>query len=265
MRLPLTPERVDLWVVFTEDPDARLLDTYRALLSTDERAREQRFHFARDRRTHVIARALLRTSLSHYADVRPADWRFTLGPHGKPAVAPEQAAIAPLSFNLSHTDGLVGLAVRHSLAVGVDVENISRVPSLDVANRFFARDEAAALQRLTLARQQDRFFEQWTLKEAYVKARGCGLSLALDQFSVGFTSGAGLLLSAAPGLDDAPGRWRLWQLRPSANHVLAVCAERAATPEVLTIRRSVPLHSMELLGCGVERDSDAASDVEEGF
>ena len=240
--LPLTVDGVDLWLVRPSEISDSLIEEYRALMSPEERHREHRFCVQRDRRTHVVSRALVRTALSRYADIQPDQWRFSLGRYGRPAVAPDQLVAWPLSFNLSHTSDMVALAVRRSLAVGVDVENVGSVAvEIDLADRFFAVDEAAALRLTPPERQRHRFYEYWTLKESYLKARETGLSIPLDQFSFSFTAGSKVSLSISATLDDVASRWRLWQLWPSPEHVLALCVERSTPRERMVIRHYVPL------------------------
>jgi len=252
--LSISPAGVDLWIVFTSDVDDDLLGEYGLLLSLEERSRARRFHFDRDRRAHVIARGLVRTALCRYAPLSPEEWRFETNRYGRPALSPDQFAAAPLTFNLSHTDGMIVLAVRRELAVGVDVENVWRHRvSCEIADRFFSAAEAATLRMASPDELQVRFFEYWTLKESYVKARGAGLSIPLDQFSFTFPSGAHIGLEMDGALGDTPARWRLWQFRPSAEHLVSVCAERAW--DRLNVRRVIPLRTEEPFECAAVRDS----------
>src|SRR5262249_48360392 len=158
---------VHVWWQATDEVGERALGDAVALLSPEERARHARFMFDRDRRTFALAHALLRTSLSRYAAIEPAAWQFQEAPGGKPfVVRPDEGP--QLSFNLSHTDGLVACAIAEGLSVGVDVECITRVASEEVAERCFAPRELEARRTLpTDADRARRFFELWTLKEAY--------------------------------------------------------------------------------------------------
>jgi 4'-phosphopantetheinyl transferase len=259
-RLPLSLDRVDVWIVFIDEIGEDLLDDYRRLLSPDECERERGFRFARDRRMHVVARAALRSVLSRYGDIEPDEWRFSANEYGRPAIVSSQIADAPISFNLSHTAGMIGLAVRERLAVGIDVETVhNRRAAVDIADQVLAVEEIKALKKVPRLSRQDRFLEYWTLKESYIKARGEGLAVPLELFSFNLGVRSRIFLSIAPALKDTPARWRLWQLRPSAEHVMAVCAERVPTCEMLTIRRFVPLRVEEPLACAPYRDSIVVS------
>ncbi len=111
-----------------------------------------------------------RRVLSRYAAVAPRDWQFVLNEHGKPALA---TATHALDFNLSHSGDWLACAVTAGSPVGVDLEyRHSRRATMKVARRFFREEEVAALQACSGARQRDRFYDFWTLKEAAVKARG---------------------------------------------------------------------------------------------
>lgn len=176
---------VDLWCFEYEDAveDERLVAEYRELLSEAERGRYERFYFERDRLQYLATRALVRTVLSRYAAVSPQDWRFRIDERGKPSVRQPLTPL-PLNFNLSNTRGLVACAVSvgHE-RVGVDVERLDRQNDLDaLADRYFCPTESRALRALDAAARPRRFFDYWTLKESYIKARGLGLAIPLDSF-----------------------------------------------------------------------------------
>ena len=140
-------------------------------MTADERARHMRFRFERDRRLFLATRLLVRTALSGDAQVVPGDWRFVADRSGKPHI--ESPAVTPaLHFNLANTPGLVvvcAVSVAHEL-IGVDVERIDRADFIGLADRYFSVAEAAALGARAPAERPRRFFEDWTLKESYVKA-----------------------------------------------------------------------------------------------
>jgi 4'-phosphopantetheinyl transferase len=113
-------------------------------------------------------------------------------------------------------------------AVGVDVENAARGDApLDVASSYFSACEARALAALPAGDQSWRFFEYWTLKESYIKARGLGLAIPLRQFSFEFPAPRSLALGIDAALGDDAGRWLFWQLTVANEYVLAVCVERS--------------------------------------
>ena len=175
---------VHLWqtdVLAASDRD--LLSSYERLLSKEESARHRRFLRERDRDLFLVAHALVRTTLSRYCPVSPGAWEFEMGERGRPEIA--GPVDAGLRFNLSHTPGRAVCAVARDRDVGVDVERLSRVTQpLLIADRFFAPAEIAALRASHESQRRQRFFELWTLKESYIKARGLGLAIPLDQFLV---------------------------------------------------------------------------------
>jgi 4'-phosphopantetheinyl transferase len=242
----LTSDAVHLWVAFCDEiADEDLLADYRRLLTEAERQKETRFHFARDRHLYLITRVLVRTVLSRYAAVSPQDWRFTSDPHGRPQIVNEDCTVRRISFNLSHTHGLVVLGVTCERALGVDVEHVrERRADLQIAEHYFSADEVAQLRATPAQLRQARFFEYWTLKESYIKARGLGLSLPLEQFGFDLSQPHGVQVRFHLPLLDEPSRWIFWQLRAGVDHCVAVCAERAATqaPQ-LSCTRIVPLRS----------------------
>jgi len=211
-----------------------------SLLSEDECARWQRFRVERARREYLAAHALLRNALSHYGTLPPQDWRFKSNAHGKPAPDPD----CGLRFNLSHSGGLAVCLVSEADAhVGVDVEPAARANQIAaVAHKVFSPHEQAALDALPAPDKLNRYLDLWTLKEAYVKARGLGFSLPLDRIS--FLSDnpdraprlARLAVDAA--LDPDPDRWSFTTL-DHAGYRIAVVVENAAAG-LLDVREARP-------------------------
>lgn len=237
----LPPNEVHLWFVAFSDVAAEPLAHYGALLDAEEIERRGRFHFERDQRAYAVSHALLRTTLSHYAPVAAADWRFVAGPHGRPEIA-SPVEFTDLRFNLSHTRGaaLVGVVRRHD--VGVDLESIERANDGDaLAERYFSPQEVGDLRALSDERRREAFFEYWTLKEAYVKARGLGLYLPLDRFSFSFDDRA-IRIACEPELGDEPHRWRFVKWRPGPTFQAAAAVHVADSADLrFVVRRTVPL------------------------
>ncbi len=213
---------VDLWWAHpTQIRDPELLHRYTAILDNRERERMARFMFERHRHTYLIAHALVRTVLSRYADVEPADWAFVFNEHGRPDIDPAHQ-LGTLQFNLTHTEDLAVVAVARS-DVGVDAEDVTRRSStIKVAEHFFAEDEVAQLQSLPAADMTSRFFDFWTLKEAYMKARGMGLALPLNAFFYDLRDLPEISIGFCPPIVDDPASWRMALHAPSARHRIAV-------------------------------------------
>ena len=223
----LSNRQVHVWHARPGDVhDASHVSGLLALLSEDERARHQRFWFDRDRHHFLVAHALVRTTLSRYADVRPETWTFETNRYGRPEITGPETS-ASLRFNLSHTTGLVVCAVVRDREIGVDVEDTRREDaSLKIARRFFSPAEVADLEQVPTTRQRESFFDYWTLKEAYIKARGMGLAIPLRHFSFTLDEHQPIRIAFAPELDDDPARWQFAQLRPTDTHLVSVAVER---------------------------------------
>jgi len=215
---------VDIWSVRLDRPDAlfRRLET---ALSADERQRASRFVLDRDRRRFVERRAALRTILGSYLALSPADVVLVRDAKGKPLLAASNGAPS-LCFNTSHSAHWAVVAVAHNRAVGVDVEKIRRLPDIySVAQRFFSPGEIAVLDRLDGHERLVAFFNCWTRKEAYIKARGEGLSMPLDAFDVSLAPGepAALLRNHVDETDVA--RWEMRSIPVAAGYVAAMVVE----------------------------------------
>lgn len=231
---------LELWLLHPETVDSALLNIYQDLLDATERARFERLRLPPMRRQYLLARALVRTTLSHYVPLAPEAWRFITNRHGKPAIANLEGQ--RLSFNLSHADGLLVCAVGHGPPVGVDVENTDRDNRLlEVAERFFAAAECRQLRVLPATEQRRRFFDYWTLKEAYIKARGLGLALPLGQFGFDLSQPGTIRLALDPGLRDRAERWRFWLWHLPSQHRLAACLDDNAERTPPRLWRALPL------------------------
>jgi 4'-phosphopantetheinyl transferase len=232
-------DEIHVWYVFSDRVmDAQLLARYEALMSPEERARQQRYMQAKDRHQHLIARALVRTSLSRYADVSPEAWTFSPNGYGRPEIS--GPIETPLRFNLSHTSGLVVCAVAREREVGVDVENVGRPAEyVHLAQRFFAPSEAAHVVSLPPELQRHVFFDYWTLKESYIKARGMGLALPLGDFA--FRLDDPVTISFSGSIEDDPASWHFCRSRLGDRHTMAL-AIRSSTDELkITVRETTPL------------------------
>lgn len=240
--LSLQPRQVDLWFVLLDKVKSpALVDSYRALLSADELAREQRFRAERAQLEYLVGRALTRTVLSHYADVSPQAWEFSYNPHGKPFVSvPNEPR---LEFNLSHTEGVLVLAVTSGMGIGVDVESRRRRSNArELARRFFATPETATLEPLPSDQVHERFFDFWTLKEAFIKARGTGLAMPLDRFAFRLSSDQPPRIAFFGVEEERPDEWQFAQLQLAPNYQIAL-AVRLSASEKMIIRtwETVPL------------------------
>ena len=220
----LTDATVQVWSAGL-DRSVQEQQSFAAVLAPDERQRAARFHFERDRNHFVVSRGLLRTILGRYLRIDTREVHFSYGSHGKPAlVAPPDRA--PLRFNVSHTHGEVLLAFTSRRELGVDIEQIRTIEDAAmIAERFFSAQENVVFRALDPQVRDQAFFNCWTRKEAYIKARGEGLSLPLDQFDVTFAPGdPARLLATRPDPTEAR-RWTLVSLTPAAGYIAALCVE----------------------------------------
>src|ERR1017187_5434061 len=177
---PLQNNEIHLWYHKLENlNDADLIKAYWALLNPEEQAKYQTFIHLGKKTEYLTTRILVRKTLSQYIDYQPGQLQFSENSNGRPEISHPKIDM-PLRFNISHTFGLVVVAVALDCELGVDVEFIKRTDDLtSLAEHNFSDPEVMALKKLGEEAQVGRFFEIWTLKEAYIKARGKGLSLPL--------------------------------------------------------------------------------------
>lgn len=222
MNSGITDQRpVGIWLVPTDVLTRAVRAQCLGLLSVAERERHDRYLADDARDQYLLGRALVRTVLSRRTGVPTGRWVFGQNPQGRPhiesPVLPE-----PVHFNLSHASGLVALAVGDHPEIGVDVENVQRRLSWeDLAASYFSTHEQAVLAQTAPTQRRARFFEIWTLREAYVKARGLGLSLPFERFQFMF-EGESVALACRADCGDDGQRWRLFRYRPTPDHTLSL-------------------------------------------
>ena len=218
-------EEIHVWHAAL-DRDEKTLLSFESTLSPEEKTRADRFHFVNDRNRFVAARGVLRELLGKYLNRSPAGLEFSYGKHGKPFLSGERASNG-LNFNLSHSAGLAVYAIARERNLGIDVEHI-RAGSAgeDIARRFFSAREVSDLQSLPAESRVQGFFHCWTRKEAYLKATGMGLQIALDSFAVN-------LLPDKPAefLSGVEPRWHLAAYHPAQGYAAAVVYD--GTPSIL--------------------------------
>jgi 4'-phosphopantetheinyl transferase len=204
---------VQFWWALVDDLEAHVAQGD-APLSEDDVARLRLLQFERDRREFLARRALERIVLSHHAPVRPR-------------------------YNLSGSEGLVAcVASTADVALGVDVENAEGPAPLEVAGSF-APSEVDTLRALSPEIRSRRFFDYWTLKEAYVKARGLGLTIPLDQCAFTVEPGAPIGVTFSPQLGDDAAWWEFRQLQPVGSYLAALAVRRPPGESVdLVVRRA---------------------------
>jgi 4'-phosphopantetheinyl transferase len=220
----LRPDEVHVWRVDL-DADSAALRRSCDILSADEQARSEQFYSLQDRGRYIIARGSLRAILARYLGTPARDLRFLSNAHGKPALEPGSSP-ADLRFNVSHSHQLALLAFARCREVGIDVEYVLPYRAdARMAARFFAPQEVAALRALPETARTEAFFRCWTRKEAYVKARGQGLSLPLNSFTVSLAPCPTTDLLTIGGDSRQAARWSLRALAPGEGYIAAVAAE----------------------------------------
>jgi len=242
---------IHLW--FTKPQNIRqtdLLKRYKKLLTEDETLRQKSYIFPKKRHNELITRAFVRNLLSCYVNIHPAHWQFKTGIQGKPEII---NAMLPLRFNISHSDDLIICAITLNDDIGCDVEMINRnCRFLSIAKDNFSKKEFSDLLNLPENQQCSRFFDYWTLKESYIKARGLGLSLPLKDFS--FQIGSSRLRQLNENIQlgfhtkcfDNPQHWRSWLFYPNEKHRVAVSIKGKPSNQTKKYRfryfKNIPLY-----------------------
>ena len=222
--LSLKHDEVHVWRASLEQP-ATVIEQLRRTLTEDERARAARFHFEDDCAHFIVARGVLRAILGRYLRVPAQQLRFRYGAHGKPELAREFAEYE-LSFNVAHSHALALFAVARRRALGVDVEYLrADLAEQQIAERFFSAQEVATFCALSADQRLRAFFDCWTRKEAYIKARGEGLLFPLAAFDVSLRPDEPASLLCVRGDAQETARWSLRALDSAPGYAAALVVE----------------------------------------
>jgi len=197
----------DVHVYWLKYDSAVDVEPWLGILSPEEVDRHGRLVFERDRRLFLVAHAATRLILARYTNRDPSSLEFVLNPYGKPHLRARTGSPCP-GFNLSHTHGLVALAVADEQDIGLDIEN-SRCAAgwAELVRNVLTPEEQAELWSCPPNQQQRRFYELWTLKEAYIKARGIGFSLPFHGFSIRLPVNRTIGIAFGDGIVDNPAAW----------------------------------------------------------
>jgi 4'-phosphopantetheinyl transferase len=220
----LSADEVHVWLVNLDQPFLRVHQLME-LLSEPERRRARRYCFERHRRRFVVARAVLRTIISYYTGLDPSNVEFLHGPQGKPCL-PDRLGAGNLRFNLAHSNEVALYAFARGREIGIDVEHMRPVLDMEqITRRFFSTREYEELRHLPPELKQEAFFNCWTRKEAYLKARGEGLAQPLDAVEVSSTPGQPPYLLRVQTDPEEVLRWSLKALNPAPGYVAALAVE----------------------------------------
>ncbi len=226
----LGTDDVHVWRASLDQP-SDIIAKLMPLLSQDEYQRAMRYYHPVDRDRFIVGRGILRKIISAYLALPPDRLRFAYNEYGKPAVSDDQNDCA-LNFNLSHSAELSLYAVTRGRVVGIDIEYIREdFATLEIAEHFFSKDEVAALKLLPMDQRTLGFFNCWSRKEAFIKAKGIGVSYPLDRFSVSLVPGEPPALLKVNDDKREVARWKMYELNPIAGYAAALIA--AAPPITL--------------------------------
>ena len=218
--LPLSADRIDVWRANLNASTTELKQYYN-LLSADEHKRAERFHFDQDRHRYIIRRSILRSLIASYLETDPVTIEFSYNEYGKPSIGNNMAE--PIQFNLSLSNDLALFAFSQQQDIGIDIEkNDIRVVNEKIVQRYFSESESKTLLALPQHQQIFAFYNAWTRKEAWVKARGMGLSIPLDSFTVSLSPDEPAKLIAVASDSTSANDWSMVALTPAPDYTAAL-------------------------------------------
>jgi 4'-phosphopantetheinyl transferase len=221
--IPTDKNCVDVWRILLDNPLVPVRTLWH-IINPDDRCRAERFRFERDQMRYIASHGMLRVILGYYVGIDPAQLDFIRGIYGKPYLVDSQKG--SVEFNISCSDGFALLSVTCDHQVGIDVERVKSVPESDhTLGVFFSENERAFVNEFPTDQKPGAFFALWTLKEAHMKAIGCGLSLPVNRVN-GFSTGIGSFVGGENGrIGDAYSSWLYKILSPANGYIGAIVVE----------------------------------------
>ncbi len=226
---------VQIWYANVEDfKSSRHFDSSVNLLSANEFKHYSNMQSENEKNQYLLARFLLKNKLSMYfSDIAPDKWKFNRNEYGKPTIANSETPTW-LNFNLAHTRDMVVCAFSGNPEVGVDIENRNQdIAYRDIAKSIFSSAEFHILANLKFAEGQNQFFKFWTLKEAYIKAKGLGLQISLDQFSFQIENNNDVQVIFKPEMKEFSENWKFKLLNPTNDCQIAVALQTSSKLSIL--------------------------------
>lgn len=184
-RGPALYRSVEVWLADADALSAECTELQRCL-SPAERLRLEALYFPRDRTLYLASHVFLRHLLCLYQSNDPADWQFESSAEGRPEIVqPLDRPAERLRFSLSHTHGLIAVALARGWHVGVDVERAREGTNFDIITpSLLAGSEKSWFSQIAPAAREAAFVSLWTMKEALLKACGAGIGEDLDKVAL---------------------------------------------------------------------------------
>ena len=222
---------ISLWFAYPDDLlDPEFARECLSMLDAEERARLDSFRFAEHQREYLAAHALVRRDLSSRCTKAPSQWRFKKNAFGKPSPDPP----CGVNFNLSHCVSIAVCATSQTGEIGLDVEPFQRAHSiLEIAEDVFSTSELDQFRSIDESDRPGRALDLWTLKEAYVKAKGKGLSIPLQSFSILFNDENGIILESDPDSGEDSSLWKFCLIEHDRHRIAIVVEEGCTAPVAL--------------------------------
>ena len=221
LNLVLLSDEIHVWRA-SLDLAPQSLEELETVLSEDEKLRANRFRFAKHKRRFIAARGILRQLLAGYLQSSPGEINFTYNPQGKPQLASSFKNI-DLQFNISHSEDLALYSFNYEQQIGIDLEYLrENVDYENIAKRFFCETEFQLITSCISEQRQQRFYQLWTAKEAYLKAIGKGLGGGLETSEIKLNQEENICFHSIENKEETASNWSLYNFIPESNFVATI-------------------------------------------
>jgi 4'-phosphopantetheinyl transferase len=199
----------------------------RSILSDSEKDAVSKFRFESDRYRFQLTRLFTRRILGRLLDVHPKDLQFRLGENGKPRIDETWMGDTDIQFNISHSKQMIVWGIARGVDIGIDTENFTgkEFPP-EVVGDVFDAGEIAYLSQIDAARRNQIAYTFWTLKEAFIKATGKGMSFPITQLCFNLISPD--RIDFCPSKYDAIHRddWHFSTYQIDSSEIISLCSKK---------------------------------------
>ena len=214
---------IHVWRIFL-DQEFKAVKALEQLLDENERLKAFRFHYESDKLRYIVRHGILKNILSKYLCFNPEKIQFKYTSFGKPFLS-SSINKASYHFNITHSKRYALLAVTRNRSIGIDLEYMLPIINMDsMIKSFLSGEEYKIMSMLSPEDRFQRFYDLWTLKEAYLKATGAGLN-KIGDVGISFSMDHSAVSIIERENENKSNNFTIFQLDPAPGYTAGLAIE----------------------------------------
>lgn len=187
-----TSANIELYFCYISDFSK---DALIEILSPSECQKVKSFRLEEEQNQFLISKALLKLILARYTGQTAQSIQLSYSINGKPYITNKSG----VQFNLSHTGNALLIGFTKNVDIGVDIERVNRTVNFSkIIPLLYSEKELETFNSLKDNDKNDSFFKSWTCKEAFIKAKGSGLTFPINQLELSLLDGEKVKIQNTP-------------------------------------------------------------------